>query len=168
MTPMRPQKDMLHWFDNLHHDDPFMDIVREHGQWFFGRANVADYEVAIAWEKKNKPKVGECFYNSRKFCADHRGPTYWEGYFLIRGLPMHHAWVVMEDGRVVDFALEDGLRVAKSAEFDMFDDSVPEYDDTVPLYFGVNVPRKFIMAHIVEGGRGGPIAGPLYGLEDEE
>lgn len=129
--------------------EPFMDFILKHGDWFFGRAEVQDYELTAAWKKRRKPKAGECFYNAQKFCMDHREHAYWEGYYLIRGLPMHHAWVVLDDGKVVDFTHEEALKKAKTDHED---------DDPIPLYLGVNVPRRFILEHVLEGGNGEPIA----------
>lgn len=123
----------------------FTGIVLKNGERFSGRANVTDYEVTITWKKCRRPRAQECFYNAQKFCMDH-GYPFWEGYFLIGGQPMHHAWNVMDDGEVVDFTRKAVLRKAKREN--------NLVDDRPPLYFGVNVPRSFILEHILEGGSG--------------
>lgn len=150
MTTMRTKKDMLKWLRALTFLDPFMGVILKNGQWFLGRAAVDDYEIAIAWKKHRRPRAGECFYNAQKFCMDYREHAYWEGYYLIGGTPIHHAWVVMDDGKVVDFTLEAVLRKARREKTTV--------DETTPLYYGVNVPRRFIMEHVLAGGSGEPIA----------
>ena len=70
---------------------------------------------------------------------DHQEAAYWEGYYLMRGSPLHHAWVVMSDNRVVDFTLEATLRKVKR---------MPKltaiYDRAIPLYFGFHVPSSYL------------------------
>ena len=66
-----------------------MDIVLKHGDWFFDRVESETYEVTAAWKKKQDPQSGEYFFNAQKFCVDHCEYAYWEGYYLISGLPMH-------------------------------------------------------------------------------
>ena len=57
--------------------------------------------------------------------------------------------MVTDDGHVVDFTHEQAL---KKTKLDYED------DDTIQLYLGLNVPRTFILEHVLEGGRGEPIA----------
>src|SRR5262245_58530918 len=95
----RPKRDMLTWLRALRSREPFMDVALKYGNWFYGRADVADYEVTAAWARRRRPRAQECFYNAQKFCLDHAEYSYWEGYYLIPGIPMHHAWIVMDDGR---------------------------------------------------------------------
>lgn len=146
---MRPKKDLLRWLRILTSDDAYMSTVLRYGDWFFGRANVAEYEAAELWKSRRRPRAGHCFYNAQTYCIDHREATYWEGYFLIRGLPIHHGWVVMEDGRVVDFTIEAVIRK-------LIRERKP-VDETIPLYLGINVPRPYIKERLRTGPSGKPL-----------
>lgn len=147
---MRTKKEMRHYLKQWRSDIPLAAIVLKHGEWFLGCANVDDYEIAKEFKKSRRPRAQQCFYNAQQFCIDHRGFKYFEGYMLIPGWPMHHAWVVMRDGKVVDFTLEAMLRKAKREH--------GLVDTTPPLYYGVEVPRTFIMKRLIEVGCGEPIA----------
>ena len=46
-------------------------------------------------------KLGDCFENAAKLAMSHRELTYVEGY-ATSFIPLHHAWCVTKDGRVVD------------------------------------------------------------------
>jgi len=97
------------------------------------------YAVTKQWKKKNKPKAKDCFYNSQVFCTEQSGTRYFEGYVLVQKgiLPSEHCWVVMQDGRVVDFTLE----VAEVIVAEMGH----AVDLRGALYVGVEVPRAFFV-----------------------
>ncbi len=73
-----------------------------------------------------------------------KGARYFEGFVLVlKGMtPSEHAWVVMQDGRVVDFTLE-ALEVTlagqrKSVDLRGF------------LYVGLEVPKTMILDRLAE------------------
>jgi len=132
------------------------ELLLEDGSWFEGRADSDDYAVTKKWKKKRKPKAQDCYYNSQEFCAKDNGSRYFEGFVLILAgiIPSEHCWVVMQDGRVVDFTLEAAEVV------------VAEKGHTVDLrgavYVGLEVPRAFIVENLDETGWCGPIAELFY------
>lgn len=89
----------------------------------------------------NKPKSKDCWYNSQQFvieCGDFR---YFEGYVqLPRLIPLEHAWVLMDDDRVLDFTLEAMQPEMEEHEIEMAD----------ALYLGVEIPWQFVRTQVVE------------------
>ncbi len=152
-SSLRTKKEMRYYLRHFRRHDSFAALVLSKGEWFLGRANVDDSEATKRWKKKNRPRAQECFYNAQRFCMNCRG-RYFEGYMFIGGLPMHHAWVAMDDGRVVDFTIEAVLRKARREK--------TLVDLTDPLYCGVEVPRKFVLRRVVESGSSDPMAELYY------
>jgi hypothetical protein len=119
-------------------------LLLEKGSWFEGRADSDEYAAAKQWKMKWKPKAQDCFYNSQEFCTKHDGARYFEGFVHVQeGLPpSEHAWVVMQDSRVVDFTLE-AVEVA-----------VAEKGHTVDLrgslYVGLEVPRAAVVKRLAQ------------------
>ena len=117
-------------------------LLLEKGSWFEGRVDSDEYAPTKKWKKKQKPEAQDCFYNSQKFCAEDNGTRYFEGFVLVQKgmIPSEHAWVVMQDCRVVDFTLE-ALEVI-----------VAEEENTVDtrgaLYVGLEVPKVFILERL--------------------
>src|SRR5262245_64638528 len=103
---MRTKKEMRHylrqWKDHL----PLAGLVLKKGQWFIGRARSDEYEIALEWRRRRRPQVQECHFNAQQFCTDCHDFRYFEGYFFVGGMPIEHAWVVMDDEKVVDFTVE--------------------------------------------------------------
>jgi len=151
---MRTKKDMRYYLRLEAPRDALARMVLRQGTWFLGRARADDYRTSKEWKTLRRPRAQRCFYNSQRFCVDHTGYKYFEGFMLIGGLPMHHAWVLMQDGRVVDFTLEAVLRKAKR------DKAV--VDLTTPLYNGLAVPRWFILRWLIESRCGEPLAESYY------
>jgi hypothetical protein len=114
-------------------------LLLEKGLWFEGRADSDEYAATKKWKKKRKPEAQDCFYNSQEFCAEDNGSRYFEGFVLIqkRITPSEHAWVVMQDGRVVDFTLEALEVVAAEKGITV--------DTRGALYVGVEIPKAFIV-----------------------
>jgi hypothetical protein len=112
----------------------------QEGQWFIGRANVSDCELTLSWSRKMRPRAGECFYNSQKFCLANNNFSYFEGYYFIGGLPMPHAWVVGKDNKVVDFTIEVVLRNAIRNKTD--------YDNRPPLYRGIRIETNILQLRL--------------------
>jgi hypothetical protein len=113
-------------------------LVLAYGSWFYGRASSNGYASAKQWRQKNRPMAQECFYNAQSFCLAHGEAKYFEGYatFDDVGSPAEHAWVVMPDGKVVDFTFESVERIAKRRGL------ACNTHDTV--YAGVEIPTEFI------------------------
>jgi hypothetical protein len=149
----RTKKDMLKYLRMWSPRDAFAAMILSKGVWFLGRASADDYESTKQWKKTKKPRAQQCFYNSQRFCAHFNGTRYFEGYVLIAGLPMMHAWVVMDDETVVDFTFEAAQRKTRREE---------GFVETLdPLYFGVEIPRQFLMAQ--SASNRDPIAQQYYG-----
>lgn len=70
-------------------------FVLEHGEWW-------DYEPLPLEYEFGAPRT--CFANAIVLCVLHPELTYVEGYGMMIdiGLPIHHAWNVDPDGRVID------------------------------------------------------------------
>jgi hypothetical protein len=155
---MRTKKDMIKYLKIFRETDPFAGVMLSRGQWFLGRANVDDYAITKEWRTKRRPRAQECFYNAQKFSMHHPAFGYFEGYFFIGGMPMKHAWIVMDDGHVIDFTLEAVLRKAKRQK--------TLVDAMTPLYYGVEVPRHYVVQRVFEmGGGGESIAKSYYASE---
>jgi len=142
MTTKAEMKSFLHFMAT---DDALLGYVGlpalllKNGTWFKGRTDSDGYAVTKQWKKRNKPKAKDCFYNSQVFCTEQSGTRYFEGYVLVQKgiLPSEHCWVVMQDGRVVDFTLEVAeVIVAKMGH---------AVDLREALYVGVEVPRAFLV-----------------------
>ena len=148
----RPPKEIRHVVD-------LPAVLLKKGTWFQGQASSAEYAVAKKWKKKEKPQAKDCFYNAQVFSSETNGIRYFEGYVLLQeaGTPVKHAWVVMQDGRVVDFTLE-AMEVL-AAEFGK------RFDLKKVWYVGVEVPPLFIREHMDETDWYEPVA-ELY-LESE-
>jgi hypothetical protein len=132
-SPMRSRRMMI---DELQHLDNFESIgsyLLSNGTWFEGRAKVDDYEIAVESKSRRRPRVGKCFQNARAFCLTCPNVRYFEGFYLIIETPHNHAWVVMNDHRIVDFTLEAVIRKLKREK--------DEVHVRPPLYLGVEVPR---------------------------
>lgn len=131
--PMRPKKQMLFWLRLWKNKGAAPKFVISKGTWFEGRANVDDYLSAVKWRREHRPRRGNCFQNARQFCLAHPKARYFEGFYLIFESPVDHAWVVMEDGRVVDFTYEAVIRKLKREK--------GKVHVTPPLYFGLEIPH---------------------------
>lgn len=106
--------------------------------WFLKNAvplTGMDVELADAEMKLTrffKPEIKQCYYNSM---MAHSSLEYWEGWATSM-IPLNHAWNV-KDGKVVDttWSLLDHQR--EQAEH--------------ILYFGIKIPREFIMSQLRHG-----------------
>lgn len=117
-------------------------LLLKKGSWFDGRADSDEYAVTKKWKKKRKPKAQDCFYNSQEFCTEDNGGRYFEGFVLVKkGLgPSEHCWVVMQDGRVVDFTMEAAEAVMAKLRHAV--------DLRGALYVGLEVPKEFIVERL--------------------
>ena len=131
--PMQCKDGMLFWLKRWQNDGPAPKLVMSKGTWFEGRANVDDYPIAVKWRKEHRLRGGQCFENARQFCLANPKARYFEGFYRIFESPDDHAWVVMADGRVLDFTHEAVIRKLKKEK--------KEVRINPPLYFGIEVPH---------------------------
>jgi hypothetical protein len=118
-------------------------VLLEKGVWFEGRVDSFAYPDAKMWKARFKPKIQECWYNAQTFCVEMYGTVdgvkYFEGYVLSRpGMPSaEHGWVVMPDGRVVDFTAEVmEVAIAEKGH---------SVDTSGALYLGVEIPIELVV-----------------------
>ena len=71
-------------------------------------------KMGRAWEAQPLPTwvtlgpMRQCYENAGTLCIENRGLTYVEGYAQPPGLPpVHHAWCVDTEGRVIDNTFRD-------------------------------------------------------------
>jgi hypothetical protein len=81
-------------------------MVLKKGQWFRNRAHSDAYEETKDFRKSRRPEPKKCFSNAQLYILHHDAACYFEGCAICNKLAFHHAWVVMPDGKVVDFTLE--------------------------------------------------------------
>jgi hypothetical protein len=136
--PIRPRCMMTEEIKHLPNFESIGRYVLSNGTWFEDRARVRDYAIAVDWEKEQRPKGGQCFANAREFCLAIPKVRYFEGFYLIFENPQDHAWIVMEDGQVLDFTLEVVIRNLKTEK--------DQVHVRPPLYLGVEVPRDQLYA----------------------
>ncbi|VTR93377.1 unnamed protein product [Gemmata massiliana] len=132
---MRTKKDMRFYLGIMRDQEKntFAGVVLHKAEWFLGKADSDDFEVTRKWKAASPPVAGECFCNAKKFCLGCPEARYFEGFYLIAGFPIHHAWNVL-DGKVVDFTFEQVNR-------EMLEER--GYCETLyPLYYGLEVPRE--------------------------
>lgn len=136
-------------------------ILLARGVWFEGRADSADYLNAKNWKRDFEPKAQDCWYNAQMFCAKafnsgRKHVRYFEGYVVIRSgiLPEVHGWVVMPDGRVVDFTTE-AMEVAAVKK------GVP-VDTRGAVYVGVEIPIEIVVLAANQADSWEPLAEKLF------
>lgn len=81
-------------------------MLLKKGQWFRNRAHSDGYAETKLFRSERRPVPKKCFYNAQLYILHHDGARYFEGYAICNTLAFHHAWVVMPDGKVIDFTLE--------------------------------------------------------------
>jgi hypothetical protein len=96
-------------------------LLRDHGQFF---------EKTPQTYVGDRGEPGNCFGNATELVRDDFGLVYVEGWVILHGIMIHHAWVVEEGTRgVIDPTLNPDL-------FRGPDDYGP--------YFGVPISRKYL------------------------
>lgn len=131
----------IHTLENYYHclGEPCLETnLLGRGVWFEGRRHSDDYEQTKVYRKKYRPKSKQCYFNSQMYCCADDSARYFEGFaiFQFAVVPADHAWVVMPDGCVVDFTFEALERKAKRLKL--------KCDTSDAVYFGLEIPRKFI------------------------
>lgn len=126
------------------HVGAYNKLMWEKGEWFIGRKLAKDYPVCADYKKRRRPKKKECFYNSQMFTVLEDAGKYYEGFMCDGIIAVQHGWVVMDDGNVVDFTLEDRDRFFKK-------EKMPLRESPFPIaYLGLHVPTEFVKKKIVE------------------
>lgn len=99
-----------------------------------------EFEPRPDWQERLEPN--HCFSNCTDLVMSGDGLTYCEGYVMFGEVPIliHHAWVVDENGRLIDPTL-------------------PE-DDRDPTYFGIEIPPHILMRAVESEG--------TYGVLDKK
>jgi arylamine N-acetyltransferase len=151
--PLPTRKLMTDALKYLKRLGPSRHFVRDNGKWFEGRANVRNYSQAMYWRRKHRPQPNRCFQNAREYCLAHPESRYFEGYYTIFESTMDHAWIVLEDGMVLDFTHEAVIQKLKKDK--------GEVHITPPLYLGVEVPHDQLAVLHGSVGPNEPILG-LY------
>jgi len=155
MTELRPKKEILNWLQAHRSMNSFTGIVLKNGEWFSGRANVTDYEVTTTWKKCRRPPAAGAgvLLQCTEVLHGPRAPVLGRIFPHRRTadaprMERHGRW------RGCRFYAKAVLRKAKREN--------NLVDDRPPLYFGVNVPRSFILEHILEGGSGESIGDEFW------
>ena len=127
----------------------YYSLILDKGREFQGRAQSRDYPSTASFRKLFRPKPKECYYNAQMFVLEHREGRYFEGYSAGSFIPFQHAWIVMPDGRVVDFTLDALKRRYK-------------YDPDEVEYIGVEVPTDILRKLILKYNSSEPYAQMHY------
>ena len=100
-----------------------------------------EFQPRPDWQERMKPN--HCFMNAADLAMSGDGLTYCEGYVMFGDVPLliHHAWVVDEDGRLIDPTL-------------------PE-DDRDPTYFGIEIPIHILFRAMESEGTYGVLDKPV-------
>jgi hypothetical protein len=124
----------------------YYNLILNKGEWFVGRKLAKEYEYTKAFKRSWRPKIKQCFYNSQMFVtfSEDVGARYFEGYMCDSFFVVHHGWVVLADGNVIDFTLE-----ARDALYKREKTKIPEKTEPV-AYLGVEVPVEFLKKKIAE------------------
>ena len=101
-------------------------FVLKHGRQF-----IAD-DLTYAG-KRGKPQ--QCYANAGREALDNSGKTYVEGYVLVHGGPIEHAWLVDGEGKVQDPTIRDGRGIDG--------------------YFGVPIKTEYLREQILKSGHWG-------------
>ena len=89
-----------------------------------------------------EPQLKECYMNALMMRSE--GLSYWEGWMVSEQIPIpiSHAWNLF-DNQVIDFTSTLWGR-----------------DDETRIYFGVEIPKDFVMQQMLETGISGPYLYP--------
>jgi hypothetical protein len=113
-------------------ENPLARFLLTHGR---------DYRADKTTFKGRRMRAQECFRNATLMGRRDPSLTYVEGFLSFLGVPIHHAWLVRPDGRVVDPTLSN-----KTVDWDT-------------PYYGVAFGRGFVAAFILRQGRFGLLGG---------
>lgn len=105
-------------------------FVLEHGGWFEPIGLPEEFEYG---------QIKRCYANSIETLLMADRLTYVEGYTLGMGIPVHHAWVTDEEGRLIDRTLPTG------------DDERRGREPFAGAYLGVRFPVELAYDSIVNG-----------------
>lgn len=143
--------------DNLLGGNEYQQLILQKGTSFFGRVPSDNYESVKNFCLNHRPKMKQCFYNSQMGTIAIEGARYFEGY-VCEILPLHHAWLVMPDNKVVDVTLEAADRLNSSSE---------RRNPYTVAYLGVEVPADSLEQYMRKYGSSEPFA-QMYHLNSEK
>jgi hypothetical protein len=95
-------KGVVAFLDALAQISPVSAFIRDHG--------VLMEEFSSEHAEFRRGKLGDCYMNAGRVVYDRPDLRYVEGYAVPGniGIPLMHAWLVDEDGRVIDPTWADG------------------------------------------------------------
>jgi len=114
----------------------------EYYTWFI--ENAEEFEPTIGQTPEIEfidAEIKECFHNSIIALVFHPTWRYYEG-FVFTIIPIEHAWIVDENGKVIDLTLEK-LKWC-------YEENNKSYDHPPTEYLGINIPNDFLMEKIKE------------------
>jgi hypothetical protein len=113
---------------------PQRDAFKEKAQFFSGE----DADLEASRNVFEQSEVKECYHNC--FLADVGGKyDYYEGWCFSGVMPVAHAWLVDENGHVIDPTLVMDVEGTYGGEDFVFADRVQKSD-----YVGMFIPRKWL------------------------
>ncbi len=127
-------------------------LVKEYGKVYTPPESIASNELLMAEYGVEVGDLKDCMMNAgRAVVFDSVDLTYVEG-FAISGrslrLPVHHAWLVTEDGQVIDPTWgQHGAMLAEDYRIDMDE---PEDSEPGVLYYGIPFTKKALGLSMVE------------------
>ncbi len=128
-------------------------LVREYGKVYTPPESIVSNELLMTEHGVDPGDLKDCFMNAaRAVVFDSTGLTYVEG-FAISGrslrLPVHHAWLVTDDGQVIDptWGQHEAMIAVEYRGGDL-----DEPTDTTPgvLYYGIPFTQKALQTSMLE------------------
>jgi hypothetical protein len=111
----------------------FYQWVLDNGKYFKGTERDRKKEDELIVKRRVSHKIKQCFYNSQILLLEDDDLQYYEGWYVPENLfPIEHGFVVHK-GKVID--------VTANSRKDVIE------------YFGVPIPKKFVMKSILKKGR---------------
>jgi hypothetical protein len=113
-------------------------------------------EIKALFPGIDKCRLGFCYMNAQQIALSgliDSKVKYWEGLYTVHGVPIAHAWVTY-NGKVLDPTVVDlsGKPNQRGPE------GTKERGTSQGEYWGVQVPKKWIMEHQVRVGTYGPLS----------
>lgn len=117
----------------------FWKWLKENGTFY---ARDVETTNRLVGDVYHKPRIKECYYTSLMLLSDNLPSDlkYCEGYMISSSIPIpiEHAWNIL-DGKVLDFTA-----------------TLWERDDEERLYFGVEMPKDWVIPHMLDAEITGP------------
>ncbi len=128
-------------------------LVKEYGKVYTPPESIVSNELLMKERGVDPGDLKDCFMNAaRAVVMDFVDLTYVEGFAISGGslrLPVHHAWLVTDDGQVIDPTW--GQHAAMIVE-EYRGGDLDEPSDTTPgvLYYGIPFTQKALQASMLE------------------